>query len=87
MLVPTLYRHNLAPTRSGVYLSTSRGLEGGSEILFYGFADRTTRTVYRLPRRVALGLSVAPDESWLLFSQLDGSGNDLMLIDGFSIGR
>ena len=49
MLVPTLYRHNLAPTRSGVYLSTSRGLEGGSEILFYRFADQTTRTVYRLP--------------------------------------
>ena len=87
MLVPTFYRHNLAPTRSGVYLSTARGLEGGPEILFYGFADRTTRTVYRLPRRVALGLSVAPDESWLLFSQLDGSGNDLMLIDGFSVAR
>jgi eukaryotic-like serine/threonine-protein kinase len=87
MLVPTLYRHNLAPTRSGVYLSTSRGLEGGSEILFYGFDDQKTRTVYRLPRPVALGLSVAPDESWLLFSQLDGSGTDLMLIDGFSGGR
>jgi Tol biopolymer transport system component len=87
MLVPTLYRHNLAPTRSGVYLSTSRGLEGGSEILFYGFDDQQTRTVYRLPRFVALGLSVAPDESWLLFSQLDGSGTDLMLIDGFARGR
>ena len=87
MLVPTLYRHNLAPTRSGVYLSTERGLGGGSEILFYGFDDQTARTVYRLPRRVALGLSVAPDESWLLFSQLDGSGTDLMLIDSFAVRR
>jgi serine/threonine protein kinase/Tol biopolymer transport system component len=87
MLVPTLYRHNLAPTRSGVYLSTERGLGGGSEILFYGFDDQTARTVYRLPRRVALGLSVAPDESWLLFSQLDGSGSDLMLIDNFAATR
>jgi Tol biopolymer transport system component/predicted Ser/Thr protein kinase len=87
MLVPTLYRHNLAPTRSGVYLSTARGLGGGPEILFYRFDDQTTKTVYRLPRQVALGLSVAPDESWLLFSQLDGSGADLMLIDGFSVGR
>jgi eukaryotic-like serine/threonine-protein kinase len=87
MLVPTLYRHNLAPVKSGVYVSTLRGLEGGSEILFYRFHDQKTETVYRLPRAVALGLSVAPGESWLLFSQLDGSGADLMLIDGFSPGR
>jgi Tol biopolymer transport system component len=87
MLVPTLYRHNIAPVESGVYLSTARGLEGGSEILFYRFRDQATQTVYRLPRPVALGLSVAPDESWLLFSQLDGSGSDLMLIDGFQPGR
>jgi eukaryotic-like serine/threonine-protein kinase len=87
MLVPTLYRHNLAPAASGVYLSTPRGLEGGPEILFYRFQDQTTQTVYRLRRAVALGLSVAPDESWLLFSQVDGSGADLMLIEGFSAGR
>jgi dipeptidyl aminopeptidase/acylaminoacyl peptidase len=87
MLVPTLYRHNIAPVKSGVYVSTLRGLEGGSEILFYRFDDQKMQTVYRLPRPVALGLSVAPDESWLLFSQLDGSGADLMLIDGFSAGR
>jgi Tol biopolymer transport system component len=87
MLVPTLYRHNLAPVKSGVYVSTQRGLEGGPEILFYRFDDQQTQTVYRLARPVALGLSVAPDESWLLFSQLDGSGADLMLIDGFQVGR
>lgn len=68
-------------------VSTLRGLGGGPEILFYRFDDQKTLTVYRLPRRVALGLSVAPDESWLLFSQLDGSGADLMLIDAFSAGR
>jgi dipeptidyl aminopeptidase/acylaminoacyl peptidase len=87
MLVPTLYRHNLAPGPSGVYLSTARGLGGGPEILYYRFTDQTTSTVLRLPRPVGLGLSLAPDESWLLFSQSDGSGADLMLIDGFSVGR
>ena len=87
MLVPTLFRHNLIPGQSGVYLSTARGLGGGPEILFYRFSDQATSTVLRLPRAVALGLSLAPDESWLLFSQSDGSGADLMLIDGFSPGR
>jgi hypothetical protein len=87
MLVPTLYRRNMAPVTSGVYISTNRGLQGGPEILFYRFADQTTRNVYRLPSPIALGLSVMPDESWLLFNQLDGSGADLMLIDGFSAIR
>jgi hypothetical protein len=50
--------------------------------LMYRFNDQTTRTVFRMPRRVGLGISVAPDETWLLFSQLDGSGADIMLIDG-----
>jgi Tol biopolymer transport system component len=84
MLVPTLHRQNIAPVASGVYISTNRGLQGGPEILFYRFADRTTRTVYRPSRPVSLGLSIAPDESWLLFTQVDGSGTDLMLLEGFS---
>jgi hypothetical protein len=70
-----------------VYFSTARVLGGGPEILFYRFTDQKTSTVLRLPRQVGLGLSLAPDESWLLFSQLDGSGADLMLIDGFSARR
>jgi hypothetical protein len=43
--------------------------------------------VLRLPRAVGLGISLAPDESWLVFSQIDGSGADLMLVSGFSGGR
>ena len=69
MLDPALYRHNIAPGRSGVDFSSARGPAGGPEILFYRFSDQTTNTVLRLPRPVGLGLSLAPDESWLLFSQ------------------
>lgn len=82
MVVNTLYRHNFAPAASGVYLSTAKGLNGGSEILYYSFADRTTTSVYRLPRPVALGLTVASDESWLVFSQYDTAGSDVMMIEG-----
>jgi Tol biopolymer transport system component len=82
-VVDSLFRHNFSPVRSGVYLSTAKGLNGGPEILHYRFADRRLTTVYRLPRPVGLGLTVAPDESWLLFSQLDGSGSDLMLLENF----
>ena len=53
------------------------------EILYYRFADQKLSTVFQLNRPVALGMTVALDESWLLFSQLDGSGSDLMLIEDF----
>ena len=83
LVVNTLYRHNFSPAASGIYLSTATGLHGGPEILYYRFADGTVNTLYRLSRPVALGLTVARDESWLLFSQLDGSGSDLMIVENF----
>ncbi|MBC8165272.1 MAG: PD40 domain-containing protein [Bryobacteraceae bacterium] len=82
-ITTTLYRHNFSPRASGIYLSTSKGLHGGPEILYYRFADHSLTTLQRLRRPVGLGLTVAPDESWLLFSQLDGSGSDLMLLENF----
>jgi serine/threonine protein kinase/Tol biopolymer transport system component len=83
LVLNSLYRHNFSPTASGVYASTARGLNGGPEILYYRLADRTTKTVYQLTRPVALGLTIAADESWLLFSQLDGTGSDLMMVESF----
>lgn len=82
-IVDTLYRHNFYPSAKGIYLSTSKGLHGGPEILYYRFADNRATTLYRLQRPVGLGLAVTPDESWLLFSQLDGSGSDLMQLENF----
>ena len=70
MIAPTLYRQNIALGRSGVYFSVERGLGGGPEVLFYRFNDQTTSTVLRLSRPVGLGLSLAPDETWLVFAQI-----------------
>jgi hypothetical protein len=78
-----LYRHNFSIVRSGLYFSTARGPSGRPEILFYRFADKKTTPVYRIPGRIALGLSVSADESWLLYSQIDSGGSDLLMIENF----
>ena len=55
-------------------------------IFFYEFATRKTTRVFQLAKRNDSGdpgLSLSPDGRTLLFSQLDESGSDLMLLEHF----
>ncbi len=79
----TLYRHNFRVCEKGIYFSTVDGPEGGPAVCYYRFRDGKILTVHRMAQPVALGLSVAPDESWMLFSQLDTAAYDIMLVENF----
>ena len=48
-------------------LHRTRSGRGPGDSLLPDSTNQTTRTVLRLPRPVGLGISLAPDESWLLF--------------------
>jgi hypothetical protein len=39
--------------------------------------------VAKIDRPLTWGLSVSPDERYLLYAELDQSGTDLMMIEGF----
>jgi hypothetical protein len=47
------------------------------------FAARKIETVARLEGRIVYGLSVSPDDHWLLYSKPEGRGSDLMLVENF----
>jgi len=49
---------------------------------FRSFSGKT-RTVAEIDKPVSWGLTVSPDERTILYSQLDQSGSDLMLVEGF----
>jgi len=66
---------------SGVYYQASNS-DGGYEIRFFRFSDRSTETVYRMPRRAGRVLDLSSDERYLLFSQPESEQADLMLIEG-----
>jgi len=52
-------------------------------IQFLKFATGKVAPVITLPRGHTGPLSISPDERYLLYSQLDQRGSDLMLIENF----
>jgi hypothetical protein len=50
--------------------------------------DRRSTTVYEFPRGTLLdrgntAISVSPDERWILYTQIDQAGGNLMLVENF----
>ena len=55
---------------------------------FYNLRDRRTTTLYEFPRGTNLdtlnsAISVSPDERWILYTQIDQAGSNLLLVENF----
>ena len=60
--------------------------DGGYSLQFLDFALGKVNTIAPLPTprgQIWFGLAVSPDERTILYTQIDGSSSDLMLIEGF----
>jgi Tol biopolymer transport system component/predicted Ser/Thr protein kinase len=74
---------NFTPVRDGIYFMPASGGTSTTPILFFGFADEKIQKVWSLDKPPAFGLSVSPDQRWVLYSQLERDESDLMLVDDF----
>ena len=54
-----------------------------NELRYLSFATGTTKPVLTIEKPTSTGLSLSPDEHWLLYSQLDHTGINLTLVDNF----
>jgi Tol biopolymer transport system component len=79
-VVPRLYRYNYAVARDGVYYVTPRPK---SVIRFVDPDSGASRDVLAVDRLVDLGLALSPDGRFLLYTQEDYVGQDLMLVENF----
>jgi len=71
-------------TTSGIYFAGSPDPASGTAPLkLYRFADGKTVELGHFDKPLSLHLSVSPDEKWLLYTQLDGSVDDVVLIENF----
>ena len=78
---------NLAIVYSGVFFVPARGTTAGSSLQFLSFATNKIRPVANFEKPLAIvalgGLSVSPDGRWILYTEFDQAGSELMLVENF----
>jgi Tol biopolymer transport system component/DNA-binding winged helix-turn-helix (wHTH) protein len=80
-VLPSIIGRNFVIARHGIYfLAAAKPGKASIE-----FLDATTGRVSRVApvQKVFLGLSVSPDERYLLYTQVNEPGGDLMLLENF----
>lgn len=82
-VLDSVYGQNFAVVSSGIYFIPAADSHGNYSIKFMNFRTGAVGTIATLSKEPMWGLSVSPDERWLLFTQLDNYGSDLMLLEDF----
>ena len=72
---------NIAVGRQGVYYLINE--KASHSIWFVDFATGQTKRIRAVEKLASWGISLSPDERWLLYTQQDQSGSDLMLVENF----
>jgi Tol biopolymer transport system component len=56
---------------------------GKTTIRVMDLATRKSRVLFGIAKPMFLGLSISPDQGWILYSQVDSDESDLMLMENF----
>ncbi|HYW43314.1 MAG TPA: DUF5050 domain-containing protein [Bryobacteraceae bacterium] len=84
-VVEGVIQRAFAVLEKGIYYIDQPSVE--TWLQFYDFATARSTTVARNLGDVELGLTVSPDGRTILYTRLDSSVNDLMLVEDFRWGR
>jgi serine/threonine protein kinase/WD40 repeat protein len=77
-------RLNFVVVEEGVYFLSGQLYDNVSLVLqFFDFATGRTKLLVQTARPSTMGLAISPDKRWILFTQTDHLGSDLMLVDNF----
>jgi Tol biopolymer transport system component len=74
-----------AITADGIFFSAAPLSRNQHLIRFLNFSTGRSRAVVVTDRPIGLGLSVSPDQRFLVFGRPDQTGSDLMLIENFVV--
>jgi len=69
--------------RDGVYFFTEPDEKGRTDLSIYEFATSKIRKIVTIERPVRFSIAASPDGRSILYTQVDESGSDLMLVENF----
>lgn len=76
-ILDTIRYRGFAVTRAGIYFTIGR------ELRYLSVATGKSNPILTSEKPVTDGLSVSPDGHWLLYTQVNRGGSDLMLVENF----
>jgi hypothetical protein len=75
---------NYAVVDEGVYFLAGNWQEDtNAAVAFFDFASGKTKPIVQTGKPISIGLAVSRDKRWLLFTEVEHLGSDLMLVDNF----
>ena len=69
-----------AVTPDGIYIASD---ENPPSIRFYDFATQRTHKIFKADKDVEEGMSIPADGRYMLYSQIDETNADIMLVNNF----
>jgi len=82
-ILPAMTERAFGIARDGVYYIPIPGADGRFTIQFHSFESKASRLIATIPKPMTRSLSLARDGSFLLYSQLDRWGLNLVLVENF----
>ena len=87
-VLESVYSRNFSVTPQGIYFIQAPDIDYPDRsylLRFFDFASERVETITSLPTSVAFwgGISVSPDGRFMLYTQVDQSRSDLMLVENF----
>jgi Tol biopolymer transport system component len=82
-VVPSVAPRAFSVVKDGIYFMPESAVDRKFPIQFLSFSSATVKTVASMSAPPSEGLSVSPDGRFLLFTQQDEAGSDLMLVENF----
>jgi hypothetical protein len=74
---------NFEVVEDGIYFTPRPDPQAGHSIQFLKFATGAIELIASIEKPVSSGLAVSPDRRWILYSQVEQAGSDLMLVENF----
>jgi eukaryotic-like serine/threonine-protein kinase len=82
-VLDSLHRYNFAVIGKAIFFTTPSRSDFPAEVKRLDLVTGKITSLYKLTKRIDLGLAISPDARYLLFAQLDSIGADLMSVENF----